>query len=145
MAHADGFGRCTLERAESAEAESPPNTQLYALRSRGAAAVNHTFAPAAAHLPAAPARSPHQPTLSSGMLMDVAAAASDAMDLSESQGPIKTRLKVRSWKRLLVWLMLEPRDLSSVVCAPHFRTDEDAEARVTGRQAMKSTVAGQQL
>ncbi len=97
-ARADGFGRCNLERAESAEAESPPNTQLYALRSRGAAAAAHpTFPPAAGQHPSAagPARSPHHAaTVSGGMLTDAAAAASDAMDMSVSQGPIKTRLKV---------------------------------------------------
>ncbi len=93
---ADGFGRGNLERAESAEAESPPNTQLYALRSRGAA-TNATLAAAAGqHLGAAGlARSPHHAANESGGVMaDAAAAASDAMDMSVSQGPIKTRLKV---------------------------------------------------
>ena len=96
---ADGFGRHGIERAESAEAESPPNTQLYALRSRGAAAANSTFGAAAAHLPAGPARAAVQHSTVSGgggVVREGAAAVSDAMDLSESQGPIKTRLKVPS-------------------------------------------------
>ena len=90
---ADGFGRCNLERAESAEAESPPNMQLYALRSRGAATFVAAAAPAPSGGPAA--RSPHHAaTVSGGMLTEATAAASDAMDMSVSQGPIKTRLKV---------------------------------------------------
>ena len=103
VAPADGFGGCNLERAESAEAESPPNTQLYALRSRSAAnatvAAHATFAAAAGQHPPAgggPARSPyHAATVSCGITTDAAAAASEAMDMSVSQGPIKTRLKVR--------------------------------------------------
>ncbi len=97
---ADGFERRGIERAESAEAESPPNTQLYALRSRGAAAANTIFGAASAHVQAGPARAAVQLSTVSGggggTVRDVAAAASDAMDLSESQGPIKTRLKVRT-------------------------------------------------
>ena len=86
---ADGFERQGIERAESAEAESPPNAQLYALRSRGAAAANAAFAAAAAHAPAGPASA-------AAVQHSAMAAASEAMDLSESQGPIKTRLKVQT-------------------------------------------------
>ena len=65
----------SLRRARSAEAESPPATQLYALRSR-AAAPPHRSPPGFGHSP------------------DPEAAAAADHAASTTMGPIKSRLKV---------------------------------------------------
>ena len=95
LLNTDAFSQLRdLERTESAEAESPPNTQLYALRSRAAAA----GAGLGSRLQPSDAVSalPHVPVAVSGGIRDSTPAASGVMDLSESQGPIKKRLKVGS-------------------------------------------------
>lgn len=82
-----------LGRAVSAEAESPQNPQLYGLRSRAAAGA---AAPAPRPQPVdrlSPL--PRFPVAAGMLLPDPTPAASGVMDLSESQGPIKKRLKVR--------------------------------------------------
>lgn len=64
----------SLRRARSAEAESPPTTQLYALRSRAC---------------------PHRSPPGFGTCPDPEAAAAAERAASATQGPIKSRLKVR--------------------------------------------------
>ena len=96
---ADAFPQPGIERAESAEAESPPNTQLYALRSRVAIGAFPAL-PGPSSRAQAPARgslSPGFPPAASGAGPGGGEreSVSLAMDLSESQGPIKKRLKVR--------------------------------------------------
>ena len=66
----------SLRRARSAEAESPPTTQLYALRSRAAA--------------------PHRSPPGFGASPDPEAAAAADHAASTTMGPIKSRLKVRT-------------------------------------------------
>lgn len=65
----------SLRRALSAEAESPPTTQLYALRSRAC---------------------PHRSPPGFGTCPDPEAAAAAERAASATQGPIKSRLKVRT-------------------------------------------------
>lgn len=65
----------SLKRARSAEAESPPTTQLYALRSRAC---------------------PHRSPPGFGTCPDPEAAAAAERAASATQGPIKSRLKVPS-------------------------------------------------
>ena len=79
-------------RTESAEAESPPSTQLYALRSR--AAVAGVGLGSRAQPSDAISALAHILATASGGIRDSNPAASGVMDLSESQGPIKKRLKV---------------------------------------------------
>ena len=71
-------GAASMRRARSAEAESPPTTQLYALRSRVAAAPLQ--------------RSP--PGFGASPDPEAAAAADHAA--STTMGPIKSRLKVQN-------------------------------------------------
>ncbi|BDA42156.1 hypothetical protein COCOBI_03-0410 [Coccomyxa sp. Obi] len=95
----------SLRRAVSAEAESPPTTQLYALRSRAC---------------------PHRSPPGFGTCPDPEAAAAAERAASATQGPIKSRLKAAAKAAAAAEAASAARAAHEEACSTY--TDEDAIA-----------------